>query len=129
MPGIRLKERIIMTENIFWMFEATIKSGAYDNFEAVMQEMIASTVEEPGTSNYEFFLNEDRTVCHIYERYADSNAALIHVGNFGANFAERFLSCVDPTKFVVYGPASDELKGILDGFGATYMTPLDGFAK
>ncbi len=118
-----------MTENIFWLFEATIKPGQYDNFQTVMEEMIASTKQEPGTSNYEFFLNEDRTICHIYERYADSEAALMHVGAFGANFADRFLSCVAPTKFMVYGPASDELKGILGGFGAEYMTPLDGFVK
>lgn len=118
-----------MTENIFWLFEATIKSGQYDNFKTVMEEMIASTEQESGTSNYEFFLNADRTICHIYERYADSDAALLHVGNFGANFADRFLGCVEPTKFVVYGPASDALKGILDGFGAEYMAPLDGFAR
>ena len=118
-----------MTENIFWLFEAAIKPGEYDNFKTVMEEMIASTEQEPGTSNYEFFLNADRTVCHIYERYADSDAALTHVGNFGATFAERFMASVEPKKFVVYGPASDELKGILEGFGAEYMTPLDGFAK
>ncbi|MDP7236054.1 MAG: antibiotic biosynthesis monooxygenase [Candidatus Latescibacteria bacterium] len=118
-----------MTENIFWLFEAVIKPGEYDNFKTVMEEMIASTEQEPGTSNYEFFLNADRTVCHIYERYADSDAALTHVGNFGANFAERFMVSVEPKKFVVYGPASDPLKEVLDGFGVEYMTPLDGFAK
>jgi len=54
---------------------------------------------------------------------------LTHVGNFGANFAERFMASVEPKKFVVYGPASDPLKEVLDGFGVEYMTPLDGFAK
>jgi hypothetical protein len=31
---------------------------------------------------------------------------------------------VDRTRFIVFGKPSDELKVLLDGFGATYLKPL-----
>lgn len=68
-------------------------------------------------------------MCHICEKYSDSAAALAHLGNFGANVAERFLELFAPTSFHVYGEPSDEVRGVLDGFGAVYLGPLGGFAR
>ena len=75
-----------------------------------------------------WFMTEDGSAIHICERYADSAATMEHLGNFGANFAERFLGCFTPTAIYVYGDPSDEVPGVLDGFGATYMGSLGGFA-
>jgi hypothetical protein len=36
---------------------------------------------------------------------------------------------VERQRFTVYGTPSDELRGILDGFGATYMAPFGGFSR
>jgi hypothetical protein len=68
-------------------------------------------------------------VCHVHERYADSAAALVHLGNFGAKFAERFLQCFEPTDLYVYGEPSDEVRATLDGFGATYLETFGGFIR
>jgi hypothetical protein len=54
---------------------------------------------------------------------------MIHLGAFGSKFAERFLSCVEPTGFSVYGDPSDDVRGVLDGFGAVYLGPFGGFAR
>jgi hypothetical protein len=35
---------------------------------------------------------------------------------------------VDRTRFTVFGNPSDELRELLDGFGATYLRPFDDFA-
>jgi quinol monooxygenase YgiN len=32
--------------------------------------------EEPGTLDYEYYLSADRTVCHIHERYRDSEGLI-----------------------------------------------------
>jgi quinol monooxygenase YgiN len=53
-----------------------------------MNDMVESTKAEPGALNYEWFISEDGTSCHIYERYADSAAAMVHMGHFPA-FSER----------------------------------------
>jgi hypothetical protein len=94
-----------------------------------MAEMVDATQHESGAIGYEWFLSADGQVCHLCERYADSGAALEHLGNFGANFAERFLTCFAPTSFHVYGDPSAEVRGILDGFGAVYLGPLGGFVR
>ena len=46
----------------------------------------------------------------------------------GKKYSERFVDMVERKRFTVFGAPSDELKGILDEFGATYHTPFDGFS-
>jgi quinol monooxygenase YgiN len=74
-------------------------------------EMVEATREEPGTLSYERFVTDDGKFVHVYERYADSGAALVHLRKFGK----------------IFGDPSDELKGLLDGFGATYLRPFGNF--
>ncbi|MFC1764123.1 antibiotic biosynthesis monooxygenase [Planctomycetota bacterium] len=84
---------------------------------------------EPDTLNYEWTISGDSKNCHIYERYVDSAATLTHWGTFGEKYAERFMSAVDPTRFVVYGDTNNEVKAALAGFGAVFMSPFGGFAR
>ena len=72
-------------------------------------------------------MSSDGRACHICEKYADSAAALAHLGNFGANFAERFMVCFAPTALHVYGEPSEEVRGVLDSFGAVYLGSFGGF--
>ncbi len=118
-----------MSNNVFWVIELTIKSGELDNFKALMHDMVDATqANEPHAMNYEWFLSEDHTRCHVYERYADSAAVMTHVENFG-HFAERFTALVEVTGMTVYGNPSDEVREAAKGFGAVFMTPIGGFAR
>lgn len=119
-----------MNEHVYWILELKIKPGELDNFKVLMMEMIEATqANEPGTLNYEWTINENNTSCHIYERYIDSTATMVHLGNFGANFADRFMTCLEPTRFYVYGQPNDEVKEALSGFGAVFMAPIGGFTR
>ena len=40
-------------------------------------------------------LSEAGQTCTVLERYADSAAAMVHMGNFGEKFAPRFLALLD----------------------------------
>ncbi len=42
---------------------------------------------------------------------------------------ERFLGCLEPTAFYVYGSPNGEVRKILDGFGAKYLGELGGFMR
>ena len=64
----------------------------------------------PGTLNYEWFIDADGKNGQIYERYADSAATMTHLGAFGEKFAERFMAVLEPTRLLVYGDPSDEVK-------------------
>ena len=118
-----------MSDVVSWLVEVSIKSGQLDNFKALVEEQVQSTRNEPNTLVYEWFLGEDNSSCHIYERYADSAATMTHLGTFGEKFAERFMGMVDFTRFTVYGAPNDEVKGVLGGFGATFIGQLNGFAR
>jgi quinol monooxygenase YgiN len=107
----------------------SVRDGKLSDARVLMNEMVASTQLEPGTQTYEWFLSEDGKTCHINERYADSEAALVHLGNFGAKFVDRFLACFEPTSLFVYGEPSAEARAALDGFGATYLGWLGGFNR
>ncbi len=54
---------------------------------------------------------------------------MVHLGNFGAKYAERFLACVDPTRLMVYGDPSAEVRAAMAGLGAVHMTQFNGFAR
>lgn len=118
-----------MANSISWNLRTSVREGKLDDLKALMQEMVASTEQEPGTSTYEWFLSADGGECHINERYADSDSVLAHLGSFGEHFAERFLACLEPTSLCVYGEPSDDARAALDGFGAAYLGTLGGFRR
>jgi quinol monooxygenase YgiN len=118
-----------MSDTLSWNLRLALRDGRLEEFRSLMHEMVESTQSEPGTQAYEWFLSKDGATCHIYERYSDSEAALAHLGTFGAQFAERFLACVEPTALHVYGTPSDAARGALDGFGAVYLGWFGGFSR
>jgi quinol monooxygenase YgiN len=118
-----------MTDTVSWNLQLSIREGCYDDFKALVEEMIESTREEAGTLAYEWFVDDDKSTCHIYERYADNAAVMVHLGNFGSKFADRFMSYLEPTGFHVYGAPSEEARNALDGLGARYLGQLGGFSR
>jgi len=119
-----------MSQNINWVLKLDVNPGKNDDAQTLMHEMVASTeANEPGTLSYEWNFNADKSSLHTCERYDSSESTMAHLGNFGANFAERFMQCFTPTGFTVYGNASDELREALAAFGPEFYTPDAGFAR
>lgn len=116
-----------MTGDVYWLLRLTINEGQDDAFEALMPEMVASTLKETGTKAYEW--HREGRVVHIFERYANAADAMIHLGNFNAHFAERFLATLTPTGFDVYGAADDTLRQALGGMGAVFYPQVGGFER
>jgi quinol monooxygenase YgiN len=117
-----------MSEQIYWILEVAILPGQLENFRTVARDLIAATKLEPGTLGYEWNLSDDGTVCHIYERYQNSDAVLTHIQSFGA-FAERFLQACRPTRFHVYGTPTEDVKAALADFGPVYFSSIGGFSR
>ena len=119
-----------MATEVSWMLELNIQPGREKDFRVLMNEMVTATrANEAGTLNYEWSTSADGSVCHIFERYVDSAAAMIHLAAFGEKFASRFLEMLQPVRFVVYGSPSQEVKDALAGFKAVYMQPVGGFRR
>lgn len=117
-----------MSGVVSWVLMLEVKDGKLDDFRTLMEEMVTSTEAEPGTLMYEWFVN-DEGACHICERYQDDAAVMAHLGAFGEKFAGRFLGCVDPTGFYVYGSPGGALKQALGALGPVYLGPFGGFAR
>ncbi|MGE3536200.1 MAG: putative quinol monooxygenase [Candidatus Tectimicrobiota bacterium] len=118
-----------MHKPIAWQVELAVRPGALDAFRALTVEMVAATRQEPGVLCYERFISPDGRLVHVYERYADSAAALAHLHAFARQFGTRFAALVERQRFTVYGTPSAELRALLDGFGARYLRLLDGFVQ
>ena len=117
-------------EHVFWLLELEINDGAYDDFEAVMRDMIANVEQnEPATLNYEWFISDDKKTCHIYERFENSEATLFHLGLFGEHFAERFMSLITLKRLVLHGDPSPALHEALSNLGAGFMGRWAAAAK
>jgi quinol monooxygenase YgiN len=69
---------------------------------------------EPGTLQYDLFLNDDQTECMIVERYRDSEAAMAHAANVGHLFSDVFAT-VSLVHGELLGDLSDELRTKLAG--------------
>jgi quinol monooxygenase YgiN len=118
-----------MDEQVAWHVELAVRPDELEHFRALTSEMVAFTRREPGVLVYERFLSDDGRTVHVYERYTDSAAAVSHLRAFASEFGERFSKLVERKRFLVFGNPSRELRAILDGYGAIYCAPFDGFSR
>lgn len=119
-----------MGEHIGWVLEMDIQQGRAGDVAPLVTEMVNATrAQEPGALVYEYFLNADKSRCTVIERYADNDAVLTHLENFGSNFAERFFAVFAPVRFAVYGPADEEVRTTLGNMGATFDDRIVGFSR
>jgi quinol monooxygenase YgiN len=114
-----------MSEEVAWLVELVIKPGQLDNFRALTREMVKFSRREAGVLTYERFVSDDGNFVYAYERYANSAAAVAHLRTFEQIFSRRFLGMADRRRFTVLGAPTEELRKLLDRFGATYLRLLD----
>jgi quinol monooxygenase YgiN len=112
---------------VSWQVRLAIKPNQLPNFHRLTGEMVKSARAELGVRSYQRFLSADGGSIHIYERYSDSSTALVHLQSFRVQFADRFGAMVERKEFFVYGHPSDELKRVLDSYGAQYLEPFGDF--
>ncbi len=119
-----------MSESIFWIVDGIIKQGAIDGLTSLIGEMVSGTkANEPGTLAYEWFIDSGKTRCHIFERYRDSAAAMIHLRTFDQKFADRLGRLIQIERLTLFGNASDEVVKTLGAEGNVFLLPLTGFTR
>jgi quinol monooxygenase YgiN len=119
-----------MSDHVLVVAENTINVGQVNNLKALVEEMInAIKHDEPGTLNYEWFITEDGTSVHVYERYINSEAYLIHLENFGQKYAERCFTYLTVTNIAIYGNPSDKVREVFKAYDPVYMSPFAGIAR
>ena len=101
----------------------TIHEGKLDDFKSIAAECMASVREkDSGTEQYDWFLNEDQSVCVVRETYASSDAVMEHIGNLG-DLLERLTGTAD-LNLEVFGVPSAELAEASAGLSPTIYSPF-----
>jgi quinol monooxygenase YgiN len=119
----------MMSDYVAWVLELKIKPGQADAFRSLLDEMVASTENEPGALNYEWHIDDAGEIVHVYERYVDSAAVLAHSATFREKFAARVMNLADITRMTVYGNPNDAVRATLGGGRAVVMQPFGGFTR
>ena len=109
------------------MFTVTVDQ--MDKFKPLVPKLVAATAKEPGALQFEFNIGDDQKTVDIFERYADSKAALFHQTASFAPHSEEFFAVAKLTRWVIYGTPSDEFKKANADFHPIYMTTSDGFVR
>lgn len=86
------------------------KADEYKRLSAQAMEIVRA--KEPGTLQYDTYMNDDRTECVIIERYRDSEAAIEHAANL-ADLSEAVLATVTVVHGEILGEPSAELRAKL----------------
>ena len=119
-----------LDENIFFIVEVQIKPNQFDNFLKVAREMSEVVKSrEPGALNYEWTISPDSTMCYILERYASTEATMVHMKVFEEEFAEKFNEVVQMTGFTIYGKPGPELIEALGAAAEKSRVQVAGFAR
>lgn len=118
-----------MSDVVSWILTVDVKPGELETFRALMDELVTHTKTETGALTYEWFVTDDGTQVDLYERYTDSDAAMVHLRAFGEHYARRFMASVTPSRFRVYGDPNEAVRGALTRMGAEFLGTFGGFAR
>ena len=116
-----------MTENVYWVVKGTIADGKLDAVKELAKHFCALTTTEPGALAYEWSVGDGSQI-HIFERYADADAAMAHLGNVGPDLPKLF-EHVAVSGIDCYGKTSDTLREAFAAFPVTYHEQFAGFTK
>ena len=111
------------------LLELAVNPGRFEDLKTLIPELFEANRNDAGMLTQELAISDDRQVCHIYERFHDSAAVIAHLQWFGPNFGERFMNLLKPTRWVIYGTPSAEVKDTVAAFNPVYMAPLGGFRR
>jgi quinol monooxygenase YgiN len=125
----QFSEEFYMSENVYWVIELAVNPGRFEDLKTLVAELLEANRNKVGFLTYGVSISDDRQVCHIYERFQDSAAIINHMQSFGPKFSERFFEILKPTRFVIYGTPSAEVKDAVAPFNPVYMTRLADFRR
>ena len=115
---------------VYFIVDLNIADGRADEFQAIAEEMVAGTQEEPGALGYEFYVDEDQKECRLIEIYSDSDAALAHCkGRVVQQLVPKLRGVSSLAGFSVYGDLTAETADILTQGGAQLFKTWRGFNR
>lgn len=105
-----------------------------DAFKAGVREAAEVTQRQDTVLSYEWYLNDDGTVCDVLERYADSDAFVTHIrGRVGTEILPKLRATWELEFLYVYGNLSAEAEAEFRDFASddrfAVFRPLTGYTR
>ena len=121
------------SEEITFIIDLKVNSNSSEDLNQLVEEITQNVINtEAFCLEYGYFISDDGTSVTLYEKYEDSDGAIMHGQNFiDGPFFDRFFNLFTLEKFIVTGPASDEFKKFTseNGFVIEYRESVDGFIR
>jgi quinol monooxygenase YgiN len=104
-----------------------IREGKLDEFKRLVAEVMEVVrTKDPGTIEYNVYLNTEGTEAFVHERYRDSAAGMAHSANI-SDLMARFLEVATITGEVCGSP-SPEVREALEAGGVKVYLPLQSLS-
>lgn len=104
-----------------------IREGKLEEFKRLVAEtMEVVRTQDPGTIEYNVYLNAEGTEAFVHERFRDSAAGMAHSANI-AGLMQAFLDVATITGEVCGNP-TPQLREALEAGGVTVYAPLQSLA-
>jgi quinol monooxygenase YgiN len=117
-----------MTDEMHGTARLVIRDGKLDEFKRLVAQAVELVrANEPGTIEYNIYLNAEGTEAFVHERYRDSAAGMAHSANI-AGLMEAFLDVATITGEVCGNP-TPELRKALEDAGVTVYAPLQSLSR
>src|SRR5579871_5318560 len=92
------------SDRVHFVIDLAIHPGKFDDFDTLVQSMVANTAKEPGALQYEWFLSPDNSRCRLLETYANVAAMQAHLsGTVVRDLVPKLLAFASISRFEVYG--------------------------
>jgi quinol monooxygenase YgiN len=118
------------TDRIRLLVDLEIQEGKLAEFEAIAQQMVAVSEQEPGTLAYHFVLGADHKRCRLVEGYTDIAAITAHFdGPAVTQFVPQLIQVATPVRMEIYGYPGPRVTALAAAFGAEVFTAWHGFDR
>ena len=121
------------SEEVTFIIELNTKENSKEDIESFTMNISNSILNnEPSTTVYGYYINDDASKITLIERYNTSQDALQHAKDFmnGDNF-NRFFELFEIENFIVIGGASEEFKKFTsdNGFVIDFRESIGGYVR
>jgi len=118
-----------MTDELQYTVVWNIKPEGLDAFKELAKKATELVRDnEPDIKGYQWYFNEDETICYTLEWHSSSESLLAHLANVG-EVLPKILGYSDISRFEVFGNPSSKAMDALKGLGAEFYGFFDGFTR
>ena len=118
-----------MADRIRMVAEFTIKRENLAAFKQLVEQAVELvTRNEPDALSYEWFFNNDESICTVLEVYKNVQAVNAHMANVGPTLNEM-LAVAPMTSLQVYGAVPDEMKPTVTSMGGKIHISFAGVTR